>query len=973
MTSRLPGVWPAYLGEQLYFFSDEALSKREYTHTCNYGMFPCNIVLSQAPSSGSSWSGYTISACKNDSKFVLSWETLSQWYHFFTEYYHLLNDYGHCNRTYYSAEDYYNYEHGALYQGQMKYGTEKETYLELDRLFYERGGNPIIYCQNREGSDLRLLSIESATALARNGNLSQQYDIVWAEDNGFYKWICTYAVPTFSIPKEYRDYWNKKKLFYPDVVTWLGWFHKRKSLYTDLDECPNADDCCDCQEFFNRGGNDMYERLTTWYEDVNSRIISDFPTDKEISGETKEPYECFYPTIYSHVYLQGSLENLGMEDNLAEEYQIGVDYRTAESLEAETNTKGGAVVSMSGDSAILLENKTGFGFDNCLMEKYYDEEAFGDYTKKYVTEHPDEFVVSAVTFYTFTEDNAKLVTSASSIDDAIADFNKQFEDINSYQAATSENGWILIGGILYPIEKTEYGIMGNRSLFVYREDYTDAPFTMVNGRKVYAKLDLSADEPKYYFTFFSVEDGDETITVNGREYKAFPIRFTNDDERDDLLLFINYNGVVYKVDENSGTTVDGVPYNNIIRGYADTPNGQYYIIKGNEEHAFYLSDFNVLLEDDGTSVRENTIVFAHEGDWGIYSAEELTGATVSKIYDLRAVNLLIDDIGNTLQGIYSPTNSGATASLNHQPPQGGEIEPMYQVGNVANVRAFSQTVLNVDEVQDETNYFYGDIITGMRFYYVNYDDEIQPETVVTVILEHTDDGTVVKTTDGNGYITVTAGGLTSLRAIQLSTEEKEKLDTILFYDDIYCDVTYHCGATLARKNGEVLYYLPDGYNHGVQYNETVNFRKVNQEYYLRKPSTNVIPSEQNNVSAHSISYPICCYELVQEMTTITSSTYETSYEAALAEFKTNICIYKDVDGDTFATNVDMAKNNNLEVSPTYKEEYKIGVACPPKVDSTVDVDRGINAAFERHIKLGEVTSLEALELYGNGYFTMMTS
>ena len=41
------------------------------------------------------------------------------------------------------------------------------------------------------------------------------------------------------------------------------------------------------------------------------------------------------------------------------------------------------------------------------------------------------------------------------------------------------------------------------------------------------------------------------------------------------------------------------------------------------------------------------------------------------------------------------------------------------------------------------------------------------------------------------------------------------------------------------------------------------------------------------------------------------------------------------------------------------------------VDSDIYIDRGINAALEKHLKLGEVFTLEALEQYGNGFFQMM--
>ena len=142
---------------------------------------------------------------------------------------------------------------------------------------------------------------------------------------------------------------------------------------------------------------------------------------------------------------------------------------------------------------------------------------------------------------------------------------------------------------------------------------------------------------------------------------------------------------------------------------------------------------------------------------------------------------------------------------------------------------------------------------------------------------------------------------------------------------------------------------------------------------MRKPSSNVIPTEKNNASNHSVSYPIWCYILTQDMTTVTTPTYNTNYEAALANFTVNIFTYTSPTKTSYDSLSDMALRNGTEVYPTFMEEYKIGVAAPPMVNANIDVDRGINAAFEKHIKLGEVTSLEAMELYGNGYFKMMES
>ena len=59
--------------------------------------------------------------------------------------------------------------------------------------------------------------------------------------------------------------------------------------------------------------------------------------------------------------------------------------------------------------------------------------------------------------------------------------------------------------------------------------------------------------------------------------------------------------------------------------------------------------------------------------------------------------------------------------------------------------------------------------------------------------------------------------------------------------------------------------------------------------------------------------------------------------------------------------------------PVFSEEYKLGIAAPQSVKGDIYIDRGINAAFEKHLKLGEITSMEALEQYTNGYFKIMNN
>jgi dTDP-4-amino-4,6-dideoxygalactose transaminase len=65
--------------------------------------------------------------------------------------------------------------------------------------------------------------------------------------------------------------------------------------------------------------------------------------------------------------------------------------------------------------------------------------------------------------------------------------------------------------------------------------------------------------------------------------------------------------------------------------------------------------------------------------------------------------------------------------------------------------------------------------------------------------------------------------------------------------------------------------------------------------------------------------------------------------------------------------------NNTIIFPNLRLEYMFGSATMQSVDANIYIDRGINAALDKHLKLGEVTSMEALENYTNGYFKMMNN
>ena len=68
-----------------------------------------------------------------------------------------------------------------------------------------------------------------------------------------------------------------------------------------------------------------------------------------------------------------------------------------------------------------------------------------------------------------------------------------------------------------------------------------------------------------------------------------------------------------------------------------------------------------------------------------------------------------------------------------------------------------------------------------------------------------------------------------------------------------------------------------------------------------------------------------------------------------------------------------AHNNNTIIEPSIRQEYKFGISSLQSVDSDIYIDRGINAAFEKHLKLGEVSNMEDLTQYSNGFFKIMNT
>ena len=221
---------------------------------------------------------------------------------------------------------------------------------------------------------------------------------------------------------------------------------------------------------------------------------------------------------------------------------------------------------------------------------------------------------------------------------------------------------------------------------------------------------------------------------------------------------------------------------------------------------------------------------------------------------------------------------------------------------------------------------------------------------------------------------------TALEAIHLAKNEamddissKGYDENIIDFNTVYCDIIYNIGASLQVDSGytyELAEYDEGPKFHlGVEYTETVKFVKTESEYCLKMKPKKTLPMDELTTSGQSLSYVVYTYELEQEMENIINDK-GVMYEAPMANFKTEINVIDD-EGKSSYDEYDI--KNEIDTTPTYKEEYLLGISTKENVDSNIYIERGINAAFEKHLKLQEISSMEGLLNYGNGFFKIMNS
>ena len=701
-------------------------------------------------------------------------------------------------------------------------------------------------------------------------------------------------VPSFQIPTEYENGWGVRKLYYPDVWRWMSWLWKKYSVYSAVTDCSEATDCCDCEDFMSKGGKGIYDSMKAWVNGLN--IISSLSED-------------LTPSIVASLGMFSNIENVGSFSYLTSDYNTNEDYRTATSSYNQVNTHSGTVVTYEG-KPMILSSGSGSKFDTKFMEKDFDKNGWKDYTSKYFEDDSATEKTNPNEYWYAYKDDGTFVTGTSST---------EVQALLNDKYPLTQVQEVFYNGELYSMFKSEYGIYSGNSYLdgnyyiVERDEITNTPYASINGSVIYATL----DEGVYKFDFFQ---------------KEFPLTASITD----MENFVTIEGKVMNVGNNAEFELDG------YSGYVITHVGQigadiYYYNSNSKSLTQNISSMLVSVNSATCYVQGDCLISVYKGDAIPKRGDIIIGTCPSKLTSLESSDLLIDDVGNMIHGVYNVSNFKT-----QQPPSELVLELSYQVGNTANVKQFSKTVTDDSQIESlQTNYFIGDIIDSMVFYFDCEDKSERDKTMVSA-------------------------STSALSAIKESIGKKS--DSINYlYNDISCDITYYKGDTLKRDKGSDKLYRDSSRYEGVKCTETVRFPLKAVTYFLEKSNDNVTPINETNHANSSVGYTIYVYELEQEVSMIQSDTYETLYPTPLSNFEMKTCVWN---GSTWTTDGydDFERGNGINAFPVFMEEYSLHTAAPQSVSGNIYINRGVNAAIDKHLRLGEVTSLESLTQYGNGFY-----
>lgn len=841
-------------------------------------------------------------------------------------------------------------------------------------------------------------------------------------EEGF-NWIREKLLKVFTFDLNEFKNWSKDTLYLPEFFQWFSWFSERYKLYSGETNCSNSVDCCDCQEYFKLGGNDMFNKMADF--------VSNFTIDKNIIFDTSY--------INLQLLFNNTIDDLGEMSILAEEWENLLNYES----------KGGIVVLHNDSDWILKSGDTyspSYYFSTKFKEGYFgnvqgmtqtEGEYFEDnnindlqnygsgdnlwekyFNYKYLSGSSSGDVAISIASYAYKND--KIVAEPT-----IKNMADKFPII----IAKDDTCFVLVNGNVYQSFKSDYIVYkGKKYLVKYTKAANEkttiiraVPYIVYNSKNIYGvyvgkgvtKFDLdkklcesisiNSKDIEKDGEFFKINDrlytiSDDTITVNLHEtqktYKTFRCYVVYNDK----ILPLSFDNNTYDF-----LLFDGETLPNLLKVNF---NADKLLSTSEAMQTDSSNDYNVFFDGDFLCVCEPYVK---------YNPKFVSGETESKLDDFISNEKTYDDLGNELKGVLMFNRNrpvmnsflGFPYSVNtvrHLV----EVEPYesYEVNGCVNDSSGSQDIVtavlvsssvtwsaitsggcNSTDVKNEelsiingTKYYWGDILYSIKIYYKDiYDNEVVYILDTCENYSIDNKGSVVynyKQYNGNAESELTT--TTKLQLNELVTKLDELKNEVIkddngetdtakesFIDDtLYCDFTYYKGAILERKtSGLTLSGETFTIFSPYKLNDKNNFGvKYVETCKLEIKSTNYSLDDR-------FAYNVFYYDIIR--TTKNVKYKNTLVEKNVANFYYPTSSYYEEGGkfiNNFTNDKFFVDDNGFITSPVIREEYRFGISQQDKVQGKINIKRGNAQSIDKHLKLLSCKSFEALERYGNGYF-----
>ena len=419
------------------------------------------------------------------------------------------------------------------------------------------------------------------------------------------------------------------------------------------------------------------------------------------------------------------------------------------------------------------------------------------------------------------------------------------------------------------------------------------------------------------------------IINNSNKYVVFDIMINNvklsytiiDDIKyysifDSKNEFINYKGVLLSIQNG-----DFIEHNNEFISIDNNRDVKklYGIVK--VENKIYYINLNKKIVSINNIEKEDCSCF------GCYNSNPNES---TKGYEINGTNLYIYkpyklSQGNELEGktetklscLYTKPfacdNLGKTLPCSFNKDNKGNIKQPDETKE-NNYLGFICQVGNTSNLENYgDNKFWGNILDNIKIYYKD------------------NNGNIIKEKYINGK---------NVNDIVNFIKENENNNDII--KKLYCDITYYMGAIINLENNNYFYY-----SNGVEYTDTTYLTLETTEFNKTKTHMFLVKYFKINYDDYFIEWD----EFDNKSEKINISSFKIKFTQEHKEYRDKL--------------------NGIIYAPTFREDYKFGSSSLEKVDSNIYIDRGISNAFEKHLKLLDVSSLESLEQYGNGFYNII--